>query len=739
MDNSGRLHFGVQANGRNVVSSRASYNDNAWHHVVATMSQADGLALYVDGVRVAHRDDVRTADAYSGFWRLGGGSLSSWANVPTSVWFAGAIDEAAVYDGRVLTPQQVREHYAAAGGTVPAYTAPSDAYGAAVAAADPLLFWRFAETSGSAVADSGPLGKPGTLSGSAVRGEAGAIADLDNASIRFTNRAHVYDAQAQANPTKFSTEAWFKTTTTQGGRIVGFGNSTANTSTSYDRHTYMQDDGRLVFGIYRGAEYRVTSSTAYNDGQWHHVVSTLGDNGMRLYVDGVLVGTNPQVLPENYTGYWRVGGDNTWGSSSQTLIGSIDDVAVYGAPLDAQTVALHHALGTTGEEPNAAPTASFTTDVTNLGVAVDASASSDPEGTIASYAWAFGDGETGTGRTTTHTYAAAGTYTITLTVTDNRGATAQTTRNVTVAPPVPNVAPVAAFSSAVDGLEVDFDASGSSDSDGTVASYAWDFGDGENGTGRTTSHTYAEAGSYSVKLTVTDDDGATGTVTHQVVVEEPDVEEPPAGALAVDSFARSVTSGWGSAQTGGDWTVTSTASTLSRYSVAGGEGRMSLTPGATRSAFLRSVSSTSTEIQTTVSMDRLPAGNSFLTIAGRAIGTSGYVARVRVATDGGIQLHVGRGISSITALNGGAVEGLTLVPGEKLRVRAQVTGTSPTTVRAKVWRDGDPEPAAWRATANDSTADLQEAGGVGLQAYVGGAAGNPDVVVAWDDLSAGQP
>src|SRR5690606_24965600 len=124
------------------------------------------------------------------------------------------------------------------------------------------------------------------------------------------------------------------------------------------------------------------------------------------------------------------------------------------APLDAQTVALHHALGATGEEPNAAPTASFTTDVTNLGVAVDASASSDPDGTIASYAWAFGDGETGTGRTTTHTYAAAGTYTITLTVTDDRGATAQTTRNVTVAPPVPNVAPVAAFSSAVDGLEV---------------------------------------------------------------------------------------------------------------------------------------------------------------------------------------------------------------------------------------------------------------------------------------------
>ena len=154
---------------------------------------------------------------------------------------------------------------------------------------------------------------------------------------------------------------------------------------------------------------------------------------------------------------------------------------------------------------------------------------------------------------------------------------------------------------------------------------------------------------------------------------------------------------------------------------------------------LSTVSATSTEVQTTVSMDRLPAGNSFLTVAGRAVGTSGYVARVRVATDGAVQLHVGRGISSVTALAGGVVDGLMLVPGEKLRVRVQVTGTSPTTVRAKVWRDGDAEPATWRATANDSTADLQVAGGVALQAYVGGAAGSPDVLVAWDDLWAGQP
>ena len=76
--------------------------------------------------------------------------------------------------------------------------------------------------------------------------------------------------------------------------------------------------------------------------------------------------------------------------------------------------------------PNLRPTAAFTTDITEgsapLEVRFDASASSDPDGTIVSYEWAFGDGTNGTGQTTTHTYPDAGSYTPRLTVTDERGA-----------------------------------------------------------------------------------------------------------------------------------------------------------------------------------------------------------------------------------------------------------------------------------------------------------------------------
>jgi len=84
---------------------------------------------------------------------------------------------------------------------------------------------------------------------------------------------------------------------------------------------------------------------------------------------------------------------------------------------------------------NQPPTASFTSSCSELTCDFDATASSDPDGSISSRQWEFGDGTTGTGRTPTKTYASAGTYTVRLTVTDNVGATDTTTQQVTVSDP----------------------------------------------------------------------------------------------------------------------------------------------------------------------------------------------------------------------------------------------------------------------------------------------------------------
>ena len=164
---------------------------------------------------------------------------------------------------------------------------------------------------------------------------------------------------------------------------------------------------------------------------------------------------------------------------------------------------------------NVAPTASFTSSCTDLSCSFNASSSSDSDGTISSYSWSFG----GTGVTASNTYASAGTYSVTLTVTDNNGATNSTTSSVTVTAPPANVAPIASFTSSCTDLTCSFNASGSSDSDGSISSYSWSFG----GTGVTASNTYGSAGTYSVTLTVTDNNGATATSTSSVTVTAPPV------------------------------------------------------------------------------------------------------------------------------------------------------------------------------------------------------------------------
>lgn len=152
-------------------------------------------------------------------------------------------------------------------------------------------------------------------------------------------------------PQTYSTQVWFRTTTTSGGKLVGFGNGSTAGSTSflYDRHVYMTNDGRLVAGVNPGVVRTVTSPASYNDGTWHHVVSTLGTNGLRLYVDGVLVGSDTAATgAETYNGTWRFGYDNLdlWPSrpTSRYFAGSLAWGAVWNTALSpTQVIELYYA------------------------------------------------------------------------------------------------------------------------------------------------------------------------------------------------------------------------------------------------------------------------------------------------------------------------------------------------------------------------------------------------------------
>ena len=271
----------------------------------------------------------------------------------------------------------------------------------------------------------------------------------------------------------------------------------------------------------------------------------------------------------------------------------------------------------------------------------------------------------------------------------------------------------AAFTSSAADLVVSVDGSGSADADGRVASHAWEFGDGGTGTGATATHTYAAAGTYQVRLTVTDDRGATGTVTRAVTVTAP---QPPAAGepFAADAFGRTVTAGWGSADRGGAWTIG--GSTASPQVDGAGQ----LTGGAGRSAraTLAGVSQRDLVVQADIVLPQAPTGGgSYISLAGRRIGTSDYRATLRFQASGAVDLRLDRMVSGAeTVLRTVRLPG-TYTAGSALTVRLELTGSGTTTLKAKAWTAGTAEPADWTVTTTDTTAALQAAGALHLETF----------------------
>ena len=293
-----------------------------------------------------------------------------------------------------------------------------------------------------------------------------------------------------------------------------------------------------------------------------------------------------------------------------------------------------------------------------------------------------------------------------------------------------NTPPVAAFTPTCTNLACSFDGSSSNDPDGTITGYAWNFGDSATATGVQPAHTYAAAGSYPVALTVTDNSGASITTTRNVTVTA-----APTTTYASDQFARTVSSGWGTAPTGGSWTLSGGAT---NFSVANGLGQMKLTAGLGISAYLNSVSAPGTDTRYALSLDKFPT-DAYATAYGRRVsGQGAYASKVRINSSGAVSLGLTRlpGTGAEVSIQAAAtIPGLTYGLGDVLNVRTQVTGTSPTTIRAKVWKVGTTEPSTWQRSVTDSTAGLQTSGSVGLNSYLSSGAANAPVTVRYDDLS----
>ena len=252
------------------------------------------------------------------------------------------------------------------------WTIPNWSYTTEVNALGPYLYWKLDEASGNAAADSSGNGRNGAYSPGGGAGiftrlaDGGLVTDTpDRAVALVNNNSCIYTAAGGDSPAPqtFTIIAWFRAPAsyTNGGKLLGFERPqtgvTAPTTGAYDRHLFMDGQGRIWFGVYNGGHVSLNSVAGLNNDQWHMAVGTQSSAGMRLYIDGVQVGSNTNTVAETQNGWWRAGcgnlsgwgtqwgGNNNPGTDSaiaqnRPFMASLDEITVYsGTALTAQQVA----------------------------------------------------------------------------------------------------------------------------------------------------------------------------------------------------------------------------------------------------------------------------------------------------------------------------------------------------------------------------------------------------------------
>jgi signal peptidase I len=257
--------------------------------------------------------------------------------------------------------------------TTDSWSVPNWDYTTQVKALGPYLYWKLDETGTATTAvDSSGNGRTGTYNASGATtyftrlpGGGGFTTDTPNDAVTLNNAAsciNTTSTTAIAGPTTLSEIIWFKapSTYTTGGKLIGFetprtGIAVAGGGGTYDRHIYMDGNGRIWFGVYNAAAITISSAAGLNNNQWHMAVATIGAAGMHLYIDGAQVATNANTVAEATTGWFRVGcgnlagwgtpnwsGPNSPGASTPAanfpFLGSLDEATVFTTQLTAAQV-----------------------------------------------------------------------------------------------------------------------------------------------------------------------------------------------------------------------------------------------------------------------------------------------------------------------------------------------------------------------------------------------------------------
>jgi hypothetical protein len=315
VDPAGKLVWGVYGTANDEIKTAAAVDTGSWVFAAASVGAA-GASLDVNGIVVTNAA-YTTARNYPGWWTVAWAYLSGWADTPSSDYFNGSLAQLAIIPSQ-LSAGQVSTIYGESS---------QSAYAAQINTLSPVNYWPFTDT-GSVpypyappgtqdLVDSSGHSNTGTAVGGVTVGATGPTALGTSSAISLDgSTGNVQTVASDSDPFNFSLIAWFKTTSTSGGTIIGF-DSSEDTSTpaSSDRLLWMDNTGHLVWGIDdAGVKDKITSTSAYNTGTWYMVAveeeTGGGAPGARLYVNDVQVAINAAyTTPQNYNGYWHVG----WG------------------------------------------------------------------------------------------------------------------------------------------------------------------------------------------------------------------------------------------------------------------------------------------------------------------------------------------------------------------------------------------------------------------------------------------
>ena len=319
-----RFKARIGSQNKNATTSGATWTAGTKHYVVGVY---DGgrIRIYLDGVQDA--SSVATGNLVASTEDLTIGIDAGSTNDP----FLGDIDEVRISDTRRTAEWILTEYNNQSN--------PGGFHSVDIEEVKPGL-----------LVDSTASNNHGTSAGSMdildqVTGQVGGSVNLDGIDdyISTTNSFN--------DPQNITVEAWFKTGTPSGYKLVGFENAqTGTAATIYDRHLYIGIDGRVYFGSWDTDADVAVSINPLDDDQWHYAVGTQDDlgNTIALYIDGALQDSAVNDKAFSYTGWWRIGSLKlsalwpNWAGGSGYFPGTIDEVRISNVVRSGDWIAAQH-------------------------------------------------------------------------------------------------------------------------------------------------------------------------------------------------------------------------------------------------------------------------------------------------------------------------------------------------------------------------------------------------------------